>query len=66
MDKYMQPLLAKCETISITFNRWMYRIGYDTFCMIMNFIDDTWQLHHVTIGLFEAPNTIRATLVEIV
>jgi hypothetical protein len=32
----------------------------------MNFIDDTWQLHHVTIGLFEVPNTIGATLFEIV
>jgi len=66
MDKYIQPLLAKCESTSITFNLLMSRIGYNTFCLIMNFIDDTWQLHHVTIGLFEAPKTIGATLAEIV
>ncbi len=42
MDKYVQPLLAKCETASITFDLWMSRIGCDTFYLIMNFIDDTW------------------------
>jgi len=41
MDKYVQPLLTKCEIASIIFNLWMSRIGYDTFCLIMNFIDDT-------------------------
>ncbi len=34
----------------------MFRIGYDTFCLEVNFINDTWQRHHVAIGLFEAPN----------
>ncbi len=61
----MQPLPAKCETASIIFDLWMSRIAYDTFCLIINFIDDTWQLHNVIIRLFEAPNIIGATLVEI-
>jgi hypothetical protein len=31
----------------------------------MNFIDDTWQPHHVIIRLFEAPNLVRVKLAEI-
>jgi hypothetical protein len=43
----------------------MSRIWYDTFFLVVNFIDDTWWPHHVTIRLFDALNTTRATLVEI-
>jgi hypothetical protein len=62
MDKYVQPSLTKCEIASITFNFWMSIVGYDTFCLIMNFIDDVWQFHHVTIGLFEAPDTYMGNI----
>jgi hypothetical protein len=59
------PLLVKCETKGVTFDFWMCQIGFDTFCLQMNFIDDTWQPRHVIIGLFEAPNIVGATLAEI-
>jgi hypothetical protein len=32
----------------------------------VNFIDDAWVPKHVTLGLFEAPNTTSATLAKIV
>jgi hypothetical protein len=65
MYRYVLPLLVKCETKGVTFDLWMCRIGFDTFCLQMNFIDDTWQSRHVIIGLFEAPNIVKATLIEI-
>jgi hypothetical protein len=47
------------------FDFWMCRIGFDTFCLQINFIDNIWQSRHVIIGLFEAPNIVGVTLVEI-
>ncbi len=34
------PLLTNRETTSIIFDLWMFRIRYDTFCFVVNFIDD--------------------------
>lgn len=65
MYRYVLPLLVKCETKGVTFDLRMCQIGFDTFCLQMNFIDDTWQPCHVIIGLFEAPNIVKATLSKI-
>ncbi len=35
------------------------------FALVMNFNDEHWVPKHVTIGLFKAPNTTRATLIEL-
>jgi hypothetical protein len=40
------------------------RIGFYTFVLVINFIDDDWVLCHVTIGMFETLNTFGATLTE--
>jgi len=39
-NRYVLPLLTKCETTSIIFDFWMFRTGYDTFYFVVNFIDD--------------------------
>jgi hypothetical protein len=44
----------------------MGQSGFDTFALVMNFIDDAWVLKHVIVGFFEAPNTVGATLAKIV
>jgi hypothetical protein len=36
--------------------------GFDTFTMVINFIDKDWMLRHVTIRLFEATATSRTSL----
>jgi hypothetical protein len=41
----------------------MSKIKFDIFFFI-NFIDDDWVSHHVIVGMFEAPNTSRASLVK--
>jgi hypothetical protein len=34
--------------------------------MVMNFVDNEWQLQHVTVGLFKASNALGGTFAEIV
>ena len=66
MDRYVSPLIDSCQTASITFDLWMSRTGWDTFALVVNFIDDGWVPRHVTVGLFEAQDTSGAALAKIV
>ena len=66
MDRYALPLISSCQTASITFDLWMSRTGWDTFALVVNFIDDCWVPCHVTVGLFEAQDTSGSALAEIV
>jgi hypothetical protein len=40
----------------------MSRNGYDTFATVVNFINNSWEPTHVTIGVFEMQNTTSATM----
>jgi hypothetical protein len=42
----------------------MSKIGFDTFVLVINFINDDWLPWHVIVGLFEVPNTSGRTLVK--
>jgi hypothetical protein len=55
MERYVYPLINSCETVSVTFDLWMSRAGYDTFAAIVNFVDKSWIPQYVTMGLFDAP-----------
>jgi hypothetical protein len=61
---HVLPAIAKCVTSIVTFDLWMSKIGFDTFVLMINFIDDDWVPYLVIIKLFEAQNTSRATLVK--
>jgi hypothetical protein len=41
-------------------------MGFDTFALIVNFLNQEWVPCHDMIGLFETPDIGGATLVEIV
>jgi len=56
--------IAQCVISIATFDLSMSTIGFDTFMLMINFINDDWVPCHVTIRLFEAPNTSRTTLVK--
>ncbi len=60
------PTLVNHTNFNVTFDLWMNRTRIDTFSLVINFIDDVWMPRHVTIGLFEAFNSTRATFVKIV
>ncbi len=40
----------------------MSYVHFDTFVMVMNFINPSWEPTHVTIGLIELDNIIGATM----
>lgn len=66
MNIYLHPTIASCVTMSITFNLWMSRCRYTTLGTIINFIEDTWTLRHVVVGLFGVANTSSVALTKIV
>jgi hypothetical protein len=44
----------------------MLQMGFDTFALVMNFLNREWVLCHVMIGLFKALDTSGAALAELV
>jgi hypothetical protein len=66
MEYYALPTLVNYTIVNVIFDLWMNRTRIDIFSLVINFIDDVWVPRHVTIGLFEAFNSTRATFVKIV
>jgi hypothetical protein len=66
MDTYVLCTLSSCVTTIVTFDLWMNQSGFDTFALVMNFIDDGWVPKHVTVSFFEAPNITSVTLAKII
>ncbi len=52
------PTLVWCVSSTISFDLWMSCVSYDTFAMMVSFIDDAWHLNHITIGLLEVQNIL--------
>ncbi len=51
------PNLKIAATILNSFNLWMSHGGVDTFVLVINFLNETWVLMHVIVGLFEVHET---------
>jgi hypothetical protein len=66
MEQYVWPLVQEATTMFVTFNLWISHAGFDTFAMVVNFIDKDRIFQHVTIGLFEAIATSETILAAIV
>jgi hypothetical protein len=41
----------------------MSRKGFDTFALIMNYINKKWEPCHVIVGIFEIHETLRVAMV---
>ncbi len=65
MEEYVSLMMSIHVTIT-TFDLWVFRIGVDTFAMIVNFVNKNWVSTYYIIGLFEIPNTFGVALVKIV
>jgi len=44
------------------FDLWMSRVGYDTFVMVVSFINSFWEPIHMTVRVFEVQNTTNGTM----
>jgi hypothetical protein len=42
----------------------MLKLGYDTFVLVINFINPSWVPCHITVGLFKTPDVYGAVLIE--
>jgi hypothetical protein len=50
------PTLASCITCTCSFDLWMSHVNFDTFDIIVSFINASWVPCHVTIEIFEVNN----------
>jgi hypothetical protein len=48
--------------ITTTFDLWMSQKGFDTFALVVNYINKKWEPCHVTMGNFYVHETSRATM----
>ncbi len=39
MDRYVLPTLAQCDIATVTFKLWMLQMGFDTFALVVNFLN---------------------------
>jgi hypothetical protein len=53
---YVLLALMRCTTTSVTFDLWMDKTRFNTFVLVVNFIDDVWVPINATFWLFETPN----------
>jgi len=63
MEQYVMPTLDSCVTTIVYFDLWMSKFGHNTFTLVINFINSKWVPYNVTLGLFEAINTIKVAMV---
>jgi len=61
-EKYVLRAFVSCITCTTSFDLWMSHVGHDTFAMVVNFLNDSWEPSHVTMGIFEVQNTTSATM----
>ncbi len=58
----VNPTFISCVTYTFSFDLWMSYVHFDTFAMVMNFINPSWDPTHMTIGIIEPDNIIDATM----
>jgi hypothetical protein len=56
------PTLASCIICTCSFDLWMSYVGFDTFVIVVSFINALWEQFHVTIGIFEVHNIASVTM----
>jgi hypothetical protein len=60
MDKTKEicviPTLASCIICKCSFDLWMFCAGFNTFAIVVSFINASWEQFHVTIGIFVVHN----------
>ncbi len=63
LDLHVFPNLSSTTTISYSFDLWMCKDVVDTFTLLINFLNESWNLIHVIVGLFEMDETIDKNMV---
>ncbi len=61
-EEYMLLKLKQCYYATTSFDLWMSKGAHDVFALVINFLNEEWQLQHITIGIFEANETTRQAM----
>jgi hypothetical protein len=62
MELCVIPTLASCIIYACSFDLWMSCVSFNTFVIVVSFINTLWEPYHVTIWIFEVHNTISVTM----
>jgi hypothetical protein len=62
MERHVLPTLVNSITIIAIFYLWMSRRGFDTFVLVMNYINKKWEPCYVVVGIFEVHETLKAAM----
>jgi hypothetical protein len=62
MERHVLPTITQCTIAITSFAPWMFKMGFDTFALVIKFINEDWVPYHVIVGLFEIRNSSRTTL----
>jgi hypothetical protein len=62
MEMYVLIAFAICQIMNIMFKLGLSRISFDTFTLMVNFLDNRCAFQHIMIELFEALKIVKATL----
>jgi len=64
-ETYVLPLLNDYNSVIANFDLWMSKGVCDVFILVIIFLGSDWKPKHVTLGLFEAVEIIKHTLIRI-
>ncbi len=62
MESHVLPTLAETTTIITTFDLWMCHGGFDTFSLVVNYINRQWISSHVPVRIFEVHEIVRVAM----
>jgi len=62
MEHHILPSLAKVIMVTTTFDLWMFHGLFDTFTLVVNYINQKWEPCHTIMGIFEVHETTWATM----
>jgi hypothetical protein len=57
LDLHVLPNLTSITIIYTSFDLWMVKGDVDFFALVIKFLNESWTLMHVIMGLFEANET---------
>jgi hypothetical protein len=59
MECHVLRALAKATIDIGTCHLWMLTKGFDTFALVMNYIDEKWEMCHIIINIFQVHETSK-------
>jgi len=59
LDQHVLPHLKITTIVLASFDLWMSHGNFDTFALVIIFLNEAWVLMHVIVGLFEVHETSR-------